>query len=210
MIRRLHILCPVCIICLAVLISCVFALNSNAALDGSSGDQAEKVDYSEGTWSANRIAVPAAAQETSAVLTLEFPAEEDAEVADSATAESITLTDYEREFIERIVMCEAGGEGTKGQMMVAQCILEGMHRFNYSIDEYVVNYKVHYTSYSNVTDEVKESVSRVFDDGERVINERADLWYNPAITPSEWHEQQQYVTTVGSHRFFWMQGDLAA
>jgi len=210
MIRRLHILCPVCIICLAVLISCVFALNSNAALDGSSGADGTSVSYSEDTWSANRIAVPAAAQETSAILTLEAPVEEDAEVTESATSETYALTDYEREFVERIVMCEAGGEGPKGQMMVAQCILEGMLRYQYTIDEYVVNYKVHYTSYSNVTDEVRESVSRVFDDGERVVNERADLWYNPAITPSEWHEEQQYVTTVGSHRFFWMQDDRAA
>ena len=87
MIRRLHILCPVCIICLAVLISCVFALNSSAALDGSSEADSTSVSYSEDSWAANRIAVPAAAQETSAVLTLEAPVEEDAEVTGTGTYE---------------------------------------------------------------------------------------------------------------------------
>jgi spore germination cell wall hydrolase CwlJ-like protein len=66
------------------------------------------------------------------------------------------------------------------------------------------------TSYANVTDEVRESVSKVFDDGERVTEEKADLWYNPAITASDWHEAQQYVITVGSHRFFWMLDGSAA
>ena len=45
------------------------------------------------------------------------------------------------------------------------------------------------------------------DDMMRVIEEKADLWYNPAITSSEWHEEQQYVITIGSHRFFWMRDD---
>ena len=114
------------------------------------------------------------------------------------------LSDSERETVERIVMCEAGGEGERGQMMVAQCILEGMLRYGFTIDEYIDTYKVMLTSYSNVTDEVRKSVSRVFDDGSRVTEAKADLWYNPAITPSQWHEEQQYVITIGSHRFFWM------
>ena len=210
MIRRLHIFCPICIICIALLISCVFALNSNASAEGTEEHANASVSYAEDSWSASRIAVPAMAQETSAVLTLEESDVEETNTEELATTVEYQLTDYEREFVERIVMCEAGGEGTKGQMMVAQCIKEGMLRFGYSIDEYVVNYQVHYTSYSNVTDEVRESVSRVFDDGERVVDERADLWYNPAITPSQWHEEQQYVTTVGSHRFFWMEDNSAA
>ena len=114
------------------------------------------------------------------------------------------LSEHERQIIERIVMCEAGGETERGQMMVAQCILEGMLRYDYSIEEYIQYYKVMLTSYSKVTDQVRKSVSRVFDDGERVTEEKADLWYNPSITSSPWHEAQKYVVTVGGHRFFWM------
>ena len=135
MIRRLHIFCPICIICIALLISCVFALNSNASAEGTEEHANASVSYTEDSWSASRIAVPAMAQETSAVLTLEESDVEETNTEELATTVEYQLTDYEREFVERIVMCEAGGEGTKGQMMVAQCIKEGMLRFGYSIDE---------------------------------------------------------------------------
>lgn len=93
-------------------------------------------------------------------------------------------------------------------MMVAQSILDGTLRNDYDVFDTIYKYQIHSTSYSNVTDEVRESVSRVFDDGQRVTEEKTDLWYNPALVESAWHEQQQYVTTVGSHRFFWMNKDM--
>ena len=93
-------------------------------------------------------------------------------------------------------------------MMVAQCILDGAIRNDISVVEAIRRYKVASTSHSRVTEEVEESVSRVFDDGERVTEEKADLWYNPALVVSSWHEEQQYVITVGSHRFFWMNADI--
>ena len=207
MIRKLRIICPMCIIIFAVLVFCVFGLNSNASSPKAADDAA--VTYTADAWSESGVAVPAMAQETSAALNADELDEAEEPVEDPATP-NYDLTDSERIVVEQIVMCEAGGEGTKGQMMVAQCIKEGMLRYNYSIDEYIDHYQVMLTSYSNVTDEVRESVSRVFDDNERVIDEKADLWYNPAITPSQWHEEQEYVTTIGSHRFFWMRDNSIA
>lgn len=131
------------------------------------------------------------------------PVEEDQEAGSG-----YVLTEQERMAVECAVMCEAGGEGAKGQMMVAQCILDGAIRNDISVVEAIRCYKVASTSHSRVTEEVEESVSRVFDDGERVTEEKADLWYNPALVVSAWHEEQQYVTTVGSHRFFWMNADI--
>ena len=119
-----------------------------------------------------------------------------------------TLTEDERIAVECAVMCEAGGEGEMGQMMVAQCILDGTLRNDFDIYETIDYYSIMSTSYSNVTEQVINSVSRVFDNGERVVEEKADLWYNPDIVPSEWHEEQQYVITVGSHRFFWMEDEV--
>ena len=118
------------------------------------------------------------------------------------------LTDDERVAVECAVMCEAGGESVRGQMMVAQCILDGTLRNNYDVFETIEKYQIASTSYSNVTDEVKDSVSRIFDDGERVTEEKADLWYNPALVQSAWHEEQHYVITIGLHRFFWMNDDM--
>lgn len=204
MVRKLRIICPLCIICFAMLVFCIFGMDSKAASTNIRDSEAE-VTY---TVSANGMAVPTMAQQTASTLAVENETQSVTE-SDSVPPQEhrdsgYELNDTERMMVERIVMCEAGGEGERGQMMVAQCILEGMLRYNYSIDEYIENYKVMITSYSNVTDEVKNSVSRVFDNGERVIEEKVDLWYNPAITPSDWHESQEYVTTIGSHRFFWM------
>ena len=91
---------------------------------------------------------------------------------------------------------------------MAQCILDGTLRNGYNIFQTIDKYQIASTSYSNVTDEVKESVSRVFDDGERITEQKADLWYNPALVQSSWHEQQQYVITIGLHRFFWMNDSM--
>ena len=118
------------------------------------------------------------------------------------------LTDYERMLVECAVMCESGGESVKGQMMVAQSILDGSLRNNYTVTQTIAKYKVATTAYFYVTDEVKESVARVFDNGERITEEKTDLWYNPAMVVSAWHEAQNYVITVGSHRFFWMTDDM--
>ena len=213
--HKLRIVGSVSLICLAVLVFGIMSYRSHMADSAVEIAQTQsEVTYSGDAWP-DEIAGPAMAHETAAILDAENDAEAKHITAEStdSTAPAIyydsgyELTDYERMTVERIVMCEAGGEGERGQMMVAQCILEGLLRYDYSIEEYIRNYKVMLTSYSNVTDEVRTSVSRVFDDGERVIEERADLWYNPAITASEWHEAQEYVITIGSHRFFWMIDD---
>lgn len=118
------------------------------------------------------------------------------------------LTDAERTAVECAVMGEAGGEGEKGQMMIAQCILDACIRNEITPMVMIAEYQVASAYPYQVTDEVRESVSKIFDDGLRVTEEKADLWYNPAIVVSDWHEGQQYVTTIGYHRFFWCNYDI--
>ena len=115
------------------------------------------------------------------------------------------LSDTERMIVESAVMCEAGAEKEEGQLMVAQCILDAAQRHDMTVTEVIQTYQIMTTS-RTPTDSVKDAVSRIFDDGERITEAKADLWYNPAITRSSWHEEQNYVITIGSHRFFWMNG----
>ncbi len=216
MIRRLRLIFPICFACLALAVFCGFAMVSRAASEDPAeggNDAAMTYTVTVDSWSSDGVSAPLTVEELSAV---QSEADEEStptanfsyssgEVAPQEYRDSgYELTDCERMRIECIVMCEAGGESEKGQMMVAECILDGLLRYNYTLDEYIRTYKVMSTSYSNVTDEVRNSVSRVFDNGERVIEAKADLWYNPAITASAWHEAQEYVITIGSHRFFWM------
>ena len=111
------------------------------------------------------------------------------------------LTAAERDTVERVVMAEAGAEPYEGQIAVAQCILNACERENMRPDEIVVEYK--YTDMRpNPTDEVKAAVSAVFDYGEEVTDREILYFYAPALCESEWHESQDYVMTVGGHKFF--------
>ena len=111
------------------------------------------------------------------------------------------LTAAERDTVERVVMAEAGAEPYEGQIAVAQCILNACELESKRPDEIVIKYQ--YTDKRpNPTDEVKAAVSAVFDDGETVTDAEILYFYAPALCESEWHESQEYVMTVGGHRFF--------
>ena len=111
------------------------------------------------------------------------------------------LTAAERDTVERVVMAEAGAEPYEGQIAVAQCILNACERENMRPDEIVVKYQ--YTDKRpKPTNEVKAAVSAVFDYGETVTDREILYFYAPGLCESDWHEAQEYVMTVGGHRFF--------
>lgn len=111
------------------------------------------------------------------------------------------LTAAERDTVERVVMAEAGAEPYEGQIAVAQCILNACEREDVRPDEIVVEYQ--YTdNRPEPTDEVKAAVSAVFDCGETVTDAEILYFYAPELCDSEWHESQEYVMTIGGHRFF--------
>lgn len=111
------------------------------------------------------------------------------------------LTDWERDQVERVVMAEAGGEPYQGQMAVAQCILNASKSQGVPPAQAVV--KMQYTkARPEPTESVKRAVSAVFDDGATVFDRDVLYFYAPAMVSSGWHESQEYVTTIGGHRFF--------
>ena len=111
------------------------------------------------------------------------------------------LTAAERDTVERVVMAEAGAEPYEGQIAVAQCILNACERESKRPNEIVIEYQ--YTDKRpDPTDEVKAAVSAVFDYGETVTDAEILYFYAPALVKSEWHETQEYVMTIGGHRFF--------
>jgi spore germination cell wall hydrolase CwlJ-like protein len=111
------------------------------------------------------------------------------------------LTEYERDLVERVVMAEAGAEPYKGQMAVAQCILNTCQLRQMFPAQVVKSYK--YTkARPDPTESVKQAVSAVFDDGATVFSRDVLYFYAPARTTSSWHESQEYVMTIGGHRFF--------
>lgn len=111
------------------------------------------------------------------------------------------LTPEERQHIERVVMGEAGNQGTEGQMLVAQCILNACEKDG--IRPMTATDKYSYAGYSeDVTESVKNAVANVFDAGENVTDEPILYFYAPKATDSAWHESQDFVIEHKDHRFF--------
>lgn len=200
---KLHISMSIIVLIVAVFVFSFFGMNSMAT-----SDEESVVEKPAGiTLTVEQRSASAIDEAYFESLAFSQPSEPE-EGYFETSGSGYALTDAERTAVECAVMGEAGGEGEKGQMMIAQCILDGCLRNDINPILMIAKYQVASSYPYQVTDEVRESVSKIFDDGLRVTEEKADLWYNPAIVVSEWHEGQQYVTTIGYHRFFWCNYDI--
>lgn len=116
------------------------------------------------------------------------------------------LSDYERSVVESLVMAEAGGECYEGQIAVAQCILNACERNTCQPSEAAIIYK--YTkNRPKPSDSVKKAVYAVFNNGETVTESKILYFYAPSTTYSSWHESQNYIMTIGGHKFFALRGE---
>lgn len=118
------------------------------------------------------------------------------------TTPRYTLTDSERDIVERVVMAEAGGEGFDGQRLVAQCILNTAEAMDLRPDEVVLTPNQYAAPAREVSQEVKDAVGAVFDDGDMVTEDPIRWFYNDKLVYSEWHESKRYVLTYQNHKFF--------
>ncbi len=126
------------------------------------------------------------------------------------------LTDADRKTIQYIVAGEAKGEPMEGKMAVAQCILHGMVKSNWSAERVRIEYQ--YSGWDDELEnvnpeawaEVVEAVSRVFDDGELISDKPILYFYAPDITSSSWHESLNHAVTIEGHKFFYLDEDVNA
>jgi TolA-binding protein len=112
-----------------------------------------------------------------------------------------SLTPQERNLIERVVMAESGGESYKGQMLVAQCILNACEIDGIRPAKVIKKY-AYAKARPEPSESVKLAVSAVFDKGETVTDEPIVYFYAPKIVKSEFHESQIFCVEEGGHRFF--------
>lgn len=94
------------------------------------------------------------------------------------------LSASERDVVERVVMAESGGESYEGQMLVAQCILNGAEKQGVQPSEAVEIYQ-YAGARPKPTQSVKDAVAAVFDRGETVVDEPVLYFYNPAIVETK-------------------------
>ncbi|HHU82591.1 MAG TPA: cell wall hydrolase [Firmicutes bacterium] len=122
-------------------------------------------------------------------------------ISRSADRPRYNLTETERDLVERVVMAESGGESYKGQMLVAQCILNACEIDGIRPAKVIKKY-VYAKSRPEPSDSVKQAVSAVFDEGEQVTDEPIVYFYAPALVRSEFHESQIFAIEEGGHKFF--------
>ena len=122
-------------------------------------------------------------------------------ISRSADRPRYSLTEAERDLIERVVMAESGGESYKGQMLVAQCILNACEIDGIRPAKAIKKY-AYAKARPEPSDSVKRAVSAVFDKGETVTDEPIVYFYAPRMVKSEFHESQVFCIEEGGHRFF--------
>ena len=124
------------------------------------------------------------------------------------------LTEAERKMIQYIV--EAKGEPMEGKMAVAQCILNGMVKSDWSAERVRIEYQ--YSGWDDELEnvnpeawaEVVEAVSRVFDDGELISDKPILYFYAPKHSDGKWHKTLEFAFEISGHRFFYLDEDVNA
>lgn len=124
------------------------------------------------------------------------------------------LTDEERRLVEGMVTNEAGNQPYDGKVAVANCILNAMLADGYTVAQVKAQYGCSYydiekfeseclAAYgnTNLSDEVRQAVNQVFDDG-KILSDNIFWFYNPSYCYSSFHESMRYQFTIGQHKFF--------
>lgn len=116
----------------------------------------------------------------------------------------VSISSYDREKLERLVMGEAGSMGYNGCALVAQCIRDAMNRSNTtSIDRIISEYQYYAPTNKEPNQTVKDAVSYIFDQNGSAVQHRILCFYTGS---SNWHETQNFIVGCGNVRFF----DLSA
>jgi len=116
---------------------------------------------------------------------------------------SISLSDYDRDILERLVMGEAGGEGYIGCCLVAQAIRDTMISDGYKSVESLRTSMGYYASlYNTPNQDALDAVKFIFDEGGAAVQHNIIYFYAPAVCTSGFHESQEFVVDYNGHRFF--------
>ena len=123
---------------------------------------------------------------------------------DTSTRWHEPLSDEEFELVTRVVMAESGNQPFAGQVGVAQCIHDRMHRDNMSATEVVCAKNQFAEPYPyEVTQSVRDAVLAVFRDGHFICEEPLYYFYSTVGGfTSAMHESKHYVMTIDDHKFF--------
>lgn len=120
----------------------------------------------------------------------------------------IEISDNDRYVVECVVAGEAGGHSYPLMKAVAQCMAISMDMRQMSADEVRQEHQYHgYNSSLEQTDPyawdmVCSAVSEIFDDGNFVVYEPIEYFYNPSYGGGDFHEKMDFIIEIEGVRFF--------
>lgn len=115
----------------------------------------------------------------------------------------VTLTDEDRDLLERLCYGEFGSGGFIGAALIAQCVKDAMCFDGYPTVESVIK-GCHYdgSTDNGTSTACKQAVSYIFDQNKEAVQHRMMYMYNPNMVYSSFHESQNYILTYQDVRFF--------
>lgn len=120
----------------------------------------------------------------------------------------IVIAVEDRSLLESLVMGEASGEGFEGAALVAQCIRDTMIKDNnFNTMSIKRNHGYSGSVKKEPSEEVKQAVAFIFDNGGYVVRHELSYFYAPKVCYSKFHESQEFVIEYGGHRFFEKAGE---
>lgn len=120
----------------------------------------------------------------------------------------IEISDDDRYIVECVVAGEAGGHSYELMKAVAQCMAISMDMRKMSADEVRQEHQYHgYNPELEQTDPsawamVCSAVSEIFDDGNFVVYEPIEYFYNPSYGGGNFHEKMDFIIEIDGVRFF--------
>lgn len=115
----------------------------------------------------------------------------------------VTLSDADRDLLERLCMGEFGSGGFVGASLIAQAVKNAICFDGFTSVSSVIK-ECRYTGRTDIpaNDACKQAVSYIFDENHDAVQHRIMYMYNPELVQSPFHESQNYILTYQSVRFF--------
>lgn len=115
----------------------------------------------------------------------------------------VTLTEKDRDLLERLCMGEFGSGGFIGASLIAQAVKDAMCFDGYKTVAEVIK-ECRYTGSTNIgtSDECRQAVHYIFDENRDAVQHRIMYMYNPYMVQSAFHESQNFILSFEGIRFF--------
>lgn len=120
----------------------------------------------------------------------------------------IPISEHDRYVVECVVAGEAGGHSYPLMKAVAQCMAISMDMRGMTADEVRAEHK--YSGYNPSLEQtdhyawflVQSAVSEIFDEGNFVVYEPIEYFYNPSYGGGDFHEKMDFIIEIDGVRFF--------